>query len=80
MHYSVQVFHGAGNTILSSIIVDNLLTRFEDDPRICITYLYCDVRRQSHQKATSPKSSLLKRLIQSWSSLPGALKDLYKPA
>src|SRR6185437_11037995 len=42
---------GAGKTILTSIIVEELTTRFRNDKSIGIIYLYCNFRRQDEQKA-----------------------------
>ncbi|KAF9772566.1 hypothetical protein IL306_009722 [Fusarium sp. DS 682] len=42
---------GAGKTILTSIVVDELLKRYSDDDTIGIAYIYCDFRRTHEQKA-----------------------------
>ena len=36
---------GAGKTMITSIVVDNLYTRFENDGSIGIAYIYCNFRR-----------------------------------
>ena len=36
---------GAGKTILTSIVVEELITRFENDGNIGIAYIYCNYRR-----------------------------------
>jgi hypothetical protein len=38
---------GAGKTILTSIVVDNLSTHFEEDESVGITYIYCNFRRHN---------------------------------
>ncbi|CAI7630959.1 unnamed protein product [Penicillium glandicola] len=68
---------GAGKTICSAILVDDLNTRFEDKPDVGIAYIYCNFKRQEEQKAQDLLSSLLKQLSQKRSSLPDAVKDLY---
>ncbi|KAI1414517.1 ankyrin repeat-containing domain protein [Hypoxylon sp. FL1857] len=68
---------GAGKTIITSIIVDDLFTQYRDDPRIGVAYLYCNFRRHSEQNATNLKTDLLKQLAQSQSPFPEALKKLY---
>jgi hypothetical protein len=68
---------GAGKTILTSIVVDDLNTRFPADQNISITYLYCDFRRRDEQSAKDLLTSLLKQLTQEQSSLPGSVKALY---
>jgi Cdc6-like AAA superfamily ATPase len=68
---------GAGKTILTSIIVEELTTRFSNDPTIGIAYIYCNFRRQDEQKIDSLLASLLKQLAKSQASLPSTVKDLY---
>ena len=68
---------GAGKTILTSIVVDNLLTRFQNDPGIGIAYVYCNFRRQDEQKAEDLLASLLKQLAQGRPSLTDSVKSLY---
>jgi NACHT domain len=68
---------GAGKTILTSIVVEELATRFSNDPTIGIAYIYCNFRRQGEQKIDDLLVSLLKQLAESQSSPPGTVKDLY---
>jgi hypothetical protein len=68
---------GAGKTILTSIIVDDLVTRFQNDPTVSIAYIYCNFRRKDDQKTDDLLASLLKQLAQGQSSLPDNVKDLY---
>jgi len=67
---------GAGKTILTSIAIDELTTRFSHDENIGIAYLYCNFRRQDEQKVEDLASSLLKQLTQC-RPLPGCVKSLY---
>ncbi len=53
---------GAGKIILTSVVVDELTTRFQNDRSIWIAYLYCNFRRQDEQKAQDLLASLLKQL------------------
>lgn len=69
---------GAGKTICSAILVDDLITRFEDKPDVGIAYIYCNFNRQDEQKAQDLLSSLLKQLSQKRASVPDAVNDLYK--
>ena len=69
---------GAGKTICSAILVDDLTTRFGDTPDIGIAYIYCNFNRQDEQTAQELLSSLLKQLSQKRTSVPDAVKDLYK--
>lgn len=68
---------GAGKTIITSIVVDKLTTRFYDDKSIGIAYLYCNYRQQDEQRAEALVASLLKQLTQSLSYMPDAVKSLY---
>jgi Cdc6-like AAA superfamily ATPase len=68
---------GAGKTILTSIVVDELTTRFHKDNSIGIAYLYCNFQRQETQNIDNLLSSLLKQLSQCQPTLPGTVKDLY---
>ena len=68
---------GAGKTILTSIVIDELTTRFSNDPEIGIAYIYCHFRRQDEQKINDLLASLLKQLAGCQPSLPTSVKDLY---
>src|SRR5580700_1858293 len=68
---------GAGKTILTSIMVDDLITRFQNDPTVSIAYIYCEFWRKDEQKIDDLLASLLKQLAQGQSSLPDSVKDLY---
>ncbi|KAK4205934.1 hypothetical protein QBC37DRAFT_162144, partial [Rhypophila decipiens] len=68
---------GAGKTILTSIVVDDLHSRFRDDVHVGIAYLYCNFRRQADQKAEDLLSNLIRQLSQDQSSLPECLRILY---
>jgi hypothetical protein len=68
---------GAGKTILTSIVVDELTTQFSNDPTIGIAYIYCNFRRQEEQKIDDLLVSLLKQLAESQPSLLSCVKTLY---
>lgn len=68
---------GAGKTILTSIIVEELNTRFYSDQDIGIAYLYCNFRRKDEQKVQDLLASILKQLSEDRSSLPDSVKFLY---
>ena len=69
---------GAGKTIMASIVIDYLCTKYENDNRIGIAYLYCNFRRQDEQKPVNLLASLLKQFIQGLPSVPESVKSLYK--
>lgn len=68
---------GAGKTILTAVTINDLTTRFQNDPSIGIAYLYCNFRRKEEQKAQDLLASLLKQLSQGRSSLPDSVQSLY---
>lgn len=68
---------GAGKTILTSIVIDDLHARFRDDECVSIAFLYCNFRRQSEQKVEDLLSSLLRQLSRDQASLPECIKSLY---
>ncbi|RDW57292.1 hypothetical protein BP5796_12742 [Coleophoma crateriformis] len=68
---------GAGKTILTAIVVDELVTRFNGNSSIGIAYLYCNFRRQHEQSIENLLVSLLKQLTECLPSLPDTVKDLY---
>lgn len=68
---------GAGKTIITSIVVEDLITHFGDDDSIGIAYVYCNFKRQREQKAEDLFASLLKQLAQARSPLPESVQSLY---
>ena len=68
---------GAGKTILTSIVVDELTKLSSTDPTIGVAYIYCNFRRQDEQKIDSVLMSLLKQLVESQPSMPGCVRDLH---
>jgi hypothetical protein len=68
---------GAGKTILTSIVVEDLTTRFRNDKSVGIAYLYCNFRRQHEQNPEDLIASLLKQLLQKLSSVPDSVKIIY---
>ncbi|UKZ74798.1 hypothetical protein TrVFT333_002468 [Trichoderma virens FT-333] len=68
---------GAGKTVMTAVVVDYLLSRFRDDNRTGVAYIYCDFRRQDEQKAEGLFLSVLKQLAQKQHSLPLSVRTLY---
>lgn len=68
---------GAGKTILTSIVVDDLIAKFEKDNNVGIAFLYCNFRRHHEQKADNLLASLLKQLSERQPSLPEGVNSLY---
>jgi Cdc6-like AAA superfamily ATPase len=69
---------GTGKTIMTSIVVDYLSTKFENDTSISIAFLYCNFQRQQEQKLADLLASLLKQLVQQRPSIPKNVKSLYE--
>jgi Cdc6-like AAA superfamily ATPase len=68
---------GAGKTILTSIVVEELTSRFSNDPTVGIAYIYNNFRRQEEQKIDDLLACLLKQLAGSQPSPLGTIKELY---
>ncbi len=75
---------GAGKTILTSIIIDHLSKKFQDDAKIGIAYIYFNYKQNvdkqniDKENVNNLLSSLLKQLSQKLASLPGSVKALYR--
>ncbi|KAM6488247.1 ankyrin repeat protein [Trichoderma sp. SZMC 28011] len=68
---------GAGKTIITAIVINHLLAKFQNDPQVGIAYIYCNFRQQDEQTAEKMLTNLLKQLTQAQSVLPQIVKDLY---
>ncbi|KAH7231610.1 nucleoside phosphorylase domain-containing protein [Fusarium redolens] len=69
---------GAGKTILTSIVIEELTTHFQNSESNGVAYLYCNFNRQDEQKTEDLLASLLKQLAQDRSSLPDNVRYLYE--
>ncbi|KAL6819639.1 ankyrin repeat-containing domain protein [Trichoderma sp. SZMC 28015] len=68
---------GAGKTILTSIVIDYLCSKFYNNSKIGIAYIYCNFKMQDEQKIDGLLASVLKQLAESQSCLPESIKSLY---
>ncbi|KAF4626279.1 hypothetical protein G7Y89_g11882 [Cudoniella acicularis] len=68
---------GAGKTILTSIVVDELNKKYHNNTSVGIAYVYCNFQRQGEQKALDLLTNLLKQLAQRQPSLPSSVEDLH---
>jgi len=68
---------GAGKTIITAIMIEDLWKRFHNDASIGIAFLYCNFLRQHEQKQEDLLASLLKQLTQEQESIPDSLRALY---
>jgi Cdc6-like AAA superfamily ATPase len=69
---------GAGKTMITAIVVDNLYAKFQHDASVAIAYIYCNFRRQYEQKPEDLFANLLKQLVQEQFSMPENVMKLYK--
>lgn len=67
---------GSGKTILTAIVVNDLITTFQNDPTIGIAYIYFNFRQRDNQRIENVVASLLKQLARS-RSFPESVKELY---
>lgn len=68
---------GAGKTILTAIVVDDLNKRSFENP-IGLVYIYCNFRRQDEQNVDSLLANILKQLAERQPSLPESVKSVYE--
>ncbi|KAL7956479.1 ankyrin repeat-containing domain protein [Trichoderma compactum] len=68
---------GAGKTIMTAAVINDLYTRYKDDTEIGISYLFCDYRKHNEQKAEDLVANLLKQLTQRRDVIPDCIQELY---
>jgi|SRR5579862_2939611 len=68
---------GAGKTIITAIVINDLNICFSDKRTIGIAYIYCNFRQRGEQNAYDLLASLLKQLSQERPALPDTVKELY---
>ncbi|KAJ5805618.1 ankyrin [Penicillium pulvis] len=66
---------GAGKTILTAIVIEDLTAQCSSDPSIGLAYVYCNFRLQDEQKAEDLLASILKQLT---CSVPESVTKLYE--
>ncbi|KZL65007.1 ankyrin repeat protein [Colletotrichum incanum] len=69
---------GAGKTIVTSIVVEHLHNRYEDDSSIGVAYIFCNFQRQDEQKLGNLLATMLQQLCHGKSPLPEEVKNLYR--
>lgn len=69
---------GAGKTILTSIVVNDLHARYGSDPNVGIAYIYCNFRQTDKQNAEDLLAALVKQLALGRPSLPDVVTSLYE--
>ncbi|UPL02096.1 hypothetical protein LCI18_013030 [Fusarium solani-melongenae] len=69
---------GAGKTILTSTVVEDLTTRFGGDKNTAIAYIYFNFRRQDDQKLIDLLACILRQSIKQLAQLPDSVSALEK--
>lgn len=72
-----QGIPGAGKTVLTSMVIDQLTTKFHNDMDTGVAYIYFDYR-QREEHAEILLRNILKQLAQKRPSLPAGVSALYK--
>nr|XP_036582598.1 ankyrin repeat protein [Colletotrichum truncatum]KAF6791303.1 ankyrin repeat protein [Colletotrichum truncatum] len=68
---------GAGKTMLSSIVIEDLQNRVGGDPEVGIAYLFCNFRRHHEQKPRDLLASVLKQLYWAMPAGPNEVEEAY---
>ena len=69
---------GAGKTIMASIVIDYLCTKYRGDNGVAVAYLYCNFRRRDEQKPADLLASLIKQLVPGLPNMPATVQSLYE--
>lgn len=69
---------GAGKTIMVSIVIEHLYTKYRNDNSVGTAYLYCNFRRQDEQKPVDLLASLFKQLLSEKPNIPVSVRRLYE--
>jgi hypothetical protein len=71
---------GAGKSILASVIIEELNTRYENDHTVGIAYFFCSFQTHDDQsqKLESILACLLRQLAQGLPQIPEGLKALFQ--
>ncbi|OAP55828.1 hypothetical protein AYL99_09980 [Fonsecaea erecta] len=69
---------GAGKTMSTAIVIDELCNKFQNDSSIAIAYVYCNFRRKHEQRALDLLENLLKQLIWRQDLVPQSVQRLYE--
>lgn len=69
---------GAGKTIQAAVVVDYLRSRYRDEPKVGMAYVYCDFRRQHEQDSDELLACITQQLLSQLDTFPGEALDLYE--
>lgn len=68
---------GAGKTILTSIVVNDLHARYRSEPSVGIAYVYCNFRQTDKQNAENLLGAIVRQLALGLPLLPDVVTSLY---
>ena len=66
---------GSGKTIITSIVVDYLTNRYENDDDIGVAYIYCNYREQREQNVVNLVGAILRSLLMKRFANNGVISD-----
>jgi len=66
---------GAGKTIATSMVVDDLESRFRDDPDVAVVFIYFDSLRHSEQNTSNLLLCLIKQMVKKRAMFPEQESD-----
>ncbi|KAL4789263.1 ankyrin [Aspergillus venezuelensis] len=69
---------GAGKTILTAVVIDDLTAQCTSKHNLGLAYIYCDFLRKNDQNVENLLASILKQLSHFRSPLPTGVKELYE--
>ncbi|RAH55917.1 ankyrin [Aspergillus piperis CBS 112811] len=69
---------GAGKTILTAVVIDDLTAQCTSKHDLGLAYIYCDFLRKKDQNVENLLASILKQLSHFRSPLPTSVKKLYE--
>lgn len=69
---------GAGKTILTAVVIDDLTAQCTSNHNLGLAYIYCDFQRKNDQNVENLLASILKQLSHFRSPLPTSVKKLYE--
>ncbi|CAD0098231.1 unnamed protein product [Aureobasidium mustum] len=68
---------GAGKTVMTSMVIDDLQRKFQGRSDIGIAYIYCNFEQHDEQRTDRLLAGLLKQLVQRIPVTPQCVEDLY---
>lgn len=70
-------YPGAGKTMISAIVIEDLLNQFRTNETVGIAFTFCSIRRPEEQQTEQILRSIAKQLSRTLTPLPKRLVDQY---